>query len=215
MKAILSVLLVLLCACGDSHARAKHHQPADTTGKFDYYVLTLSWSPTFCETHSSNPQCGSHPGFVLHGLWPQYQAGGYPKQCSPAGRLTDEARALGVTVFPTEDLMVHEWQTHGTCSGMPAIEYFKAARAARESIAVPPALGPGSTKRTMTAQRISKLVRDANPAVTSRSLVVMCTHKELMEVRVCLSRDDLKPMTCGSKVSSSCGTAPVTVPGAQ
>ena len=48
-------------------------RPAD----FDYYVLVLGWSPTYClkegdERH--DPQCEttlSHD-FVLHGLWPQY-----------------------------------------------------------------------------------------------------------------------------------------------
>ena len=36
-----------------------------TPGEFDFYVLSLSWSPTFCLTHPGNEQCtGKGYGFV-------------------------------------------------------------------------------------------------------------------------------------------------------
>jgi ribonuclease I len=46
-------------------------------GRFDFFVLSLSWSPQFCSTpagRKSSMQCGGSRayGFVLHGLWPQY-----------------------------------------------------------------------------------------------------------------------------------------------
>ena len=55
----------------------------DTPGDFDYYVLSLSWSPSFCEEaeergngRRSQAQCGGRPfSFVVHGLWPQYEHG--------------------------------------------------------------------------------------------------------------------------------------------
>src|SRR5499427_7603553 len=53
-------------------------------GQFDYYVLSLSWSPSFCETATGNArrqQCGARPfSFVVHGLWPQYEHG-FPESC--------------------------------------------------------------------------------------------------------------------------------------
>ena len=53
-------------------------------GQFDYYVLSLSWSPSFCETATGNArrqQCGARPfSFVVHGLWPQYERG-FPESC--------------------------------------------------------------------------------------------------------------------------------------
>jgi ribonuclease T2 len=217
MKMILSVVLASLCVCSGVQAKSKHgghHPPTNQAGKFDYYVMSLSWSPTFCETHQTNPQCDKHLGFVLHGLWPQYQAGGYPQHCATSEQLTDDARNLGLNVFPTEQLMVHEWQTHGTCSGASAVDYFKAAQSAHESIKVPSQLEPGTHKKNMTGQQISKLVRDANPGVTAKSIALICASKELAEVRICLSKE-LAPRPCGSKVSSSCGTAAVKVPGLQ
>src|SRR3979411_349189 len=50
-------------------------------GEFDFYVLSLSWSPSFCEEAAerggggrSQVQCGGRPySFVVHGLWPQYE----------------------------------------------------------------------------------------------------------------------------------------------
>src|ERR1044072_2158162 len=65
-------------------------------GEFDFYVLSLSWSPSFCEAASERgnkgrsqvAQCGGRPfSFVVHGLWPQYERG-FPEFCQrPAPRL--------------------------------------------------------------------------------------------------------------------------------
>ena len=64
-------------------------------GEFDFYVLSLSWSPSFCEEASergsggrSQVQCGGRPfSFVVHGLWPQYEHG-FPNYCQrPSPRL--------------------------------------------------------------------------------------------------------------------------------
>ena len=49
-------------------------------GEFDFYVLSLSWSPSFCEAASERgnssrgiqTQCAGRPfSFVVHGLLPQ------------------------------------------------------------------------------------------------------------------------------------------------
>ena len=116
-------ILVTACAtlCGPSaYARSKHtNAPAPVAGQFDYYLLTLSWSPTCCKGHQEDKQqCGmqKHFGFVLHSLWPQYQAGKYPQTCSTDNRLTDEARSVGEDVFPSEKLIAHEWDKHGGTS---------------------------------------------------------------------------------------------------
>lgn len=218
MKAIFYTLLAAALVVGapaDAKSRhGKHHGPANVSGKFDYYVMTLSWSPTFCETHPDNGQCAKHLGFVLHGLWPQYASGGYPQHCATSERLSDEARTLGAQVFPTEDLMVHEWQTHGTCNGSSSLDYFKAAQTSFGSVKVPPPLEAGTHKANLSGTDILKLIRDANPAITGRSVVATCGQGELVDVRVCLSKD-LKPMACGRQVNDSCGTRVVAVPGAQ
>src|SRR5215204_2400389 len=64
-------------------------------GEFDFYVLALSWSPSFCEAAAERSagrapaaQCGERPySFVVHGLWPQYEKG-FPEYCEqPAPKL--------------------------------------------------------------------------------------------------------------------------------
>ena len=58
-------------------------QEQDSPGQFDFYVLSLSWSPSFCAAaaergrrRAANAQCGVRPySFVVHGLWPQYEKG--------------------------------------------------------------------------------------------------------------------------------------------
>jgi len=70
MKTLLTILAAVFCLSGAVEAKSRHHPPPNQSSKFDYYVMSLSWSPTFCETHQTNPQCDKHFGFVLHGLWP-------------------------------------------------------------------------------------------------------------------------------------------------
>src|SRR5262249_49131550 len=54
-------------------------------GKFDFYVLALSWSPSYCDSLGERAQqqaeCGERPyAFIVHGLWPQYEEG-FPEFC--------------------------------------------------------------------------------------------------------------------------------------
>ena len=98
-----SGVALLLCLAA-TLAFARHHHRYDESahgaavaGQFDYYLLSLSWSPTYCLTHGTDrDQCGSKGyGFVLHGLWPQYSGGGYPENCATDAPL-DAARAASV-----------------------------------------------------------------------------------------------------------------------
>jgi ribonuclease T2 len=210
------LILVLLLATSAIDARPRHGAPpsASDAGRFDYYVLTLSWSPVYCEQHPQDrEQCGAKRyGFVLHGLWPQYENGGFPSSCASSSRLDEDARALGRGIFPSEKLVAHEWQKHGTCSGLDAKAFFKAADDARNAIRIPPELEPGTRTRETTAQAVSRSIRDANPRITNRGLAVVCSGPELAEVRVCLSKD-LQPIACGAGVRTQCRSSAIRVPG--
>ena len=93
-------------------------------GTFDFYLLNLSWSPEFCHTHPGNPQCAARPGFIVHGLWPQNNDGTYPEHCTGMTKPPNSAAYLDI--MPTIDLILHEWQTHGTCTGLNPEGYFSA-----------------------------------------------------------------------------------------
>jgi ribonuclease T2 len=197
-------------------ARSHHHgQPAQThTGSFDYYVMSLSWAPTFCATHPDHSdECSSPHGFVLHGLWPQYSAGGYPQTCS-GRQLSDEERQAAAQVYSSEQLAAHEWAKHGTCSGLDPQAYFGAAAKARDSIQIPATLQPGDRTQKLRAADIVRAIREANPSVPTRAIAVTCGGKKLTEVRVCLDKN-LAPQACGPDVKSSCGAGTISIPGVQ
>jgi ribonuclease I len=69
-----------------------------TTGDFDYYVVSLSWSPAYCVTHPKDQrQCGDRGfGFVLHGVWPQKSTGGYPADCPATSQQSHRSKNTGI-----------------------------------------------------------------------------------------------------------------------
>ena len=123
--------------------RSRRGRPEEQAapGQFDFYLLNLSWSPEFCATHGDSPECGRNLGFVVHGLWPQDTNGDYPQHCSDApGPSNPQA---DTDIMPTASLVEHEWQTHGTCSGLGADNYFAAIHKAYAGVKIPANIGQG------------------------------------------------------------------------
>jgi ribonuclease T2 len=210
-----SFLALLLClACPATDARHRHRSDTDSAvaGQFDYYVLTLSWSPTYCLTHQEDrAQCGGKGfGFVLHGLWPQFDSGGYPQNCAPGTGLPAQAALIGRTLYPSPKLMEHEWARHGTCSGMDAASYFRTADKALAKVRIPSMFEAPGTSQVLDSSQILAEFRKANPALPADGLIVACGRGRLSEVRVCLTRD-LSPRSCGRGVRNSCPAGPVQI----
>lgn len=207
-------VLLLLCL-GSSVASAQHHHHADSQdgvpGQFDYYLLSLSWSPTYCLTHEDDrAQCaGKGYGFVLHGLWPQYDSGGYPRDCADSP-LTADAQALGETLYPSPKLVQHEWAQHGTCSGMDAVTYFRSADRATAVVRIPEVFAAPRTMLQMSSEEIASAFRAANPSLPEDGLSVVCSRGQLSEVRICLNRA-LAVRSCGGGVRSNCPLVPVQI----
>jgi ribonuclease T2 len=192
--------------------QARHHHDGQA-GQFDYYILSLSWAPSYCLTHSDDgAECsGKGYGFVLHGLWPQYDSGGYPENCPTQFHLSTAAAAKGRTIYPSERLMQHEWREHGTCSGLDAREYFNAADRATAVIKIPTVMQAPRSDQNLTAERIASQFQSANPQLPEGAMTVFCSHAELSEVRVCLTRN-LEPRSCGRGVRSNCPRVPLSIP---
>src|SRR6478609_8567146 len=100
-------------------------------GQFDFYVLSLSWSPSFCEAAGERgtppqQQCGARPySFVVHGLWPQYERG-FPEFCQQPAPFIESPIINGMLdLMPARQLVIHEWRKHGVCAGLPARGYFE------------------------------------------------------------------------------------------
>lgn len=212
-QAALSAACVALVSLA---AQARHHHASHDegqAGRFDYYVLSLSWAPTYCLTHADDGQecSGKGYGFVLHGLWPQYEGGGYPANCPTQFELTADAAAKGRTIYPSERLMQHEWREHGTCSGLGAMDYFTTADRATVAVRIPAAMEAPRSDQSLTAERINSLFQGANPGLSQGTMTLACNRAELSEVRVCLTRD-LQPRSCGRGVHSNCPQIPLGIP---
>ena len=165
-------------------------------GKFDYYVLSLSWSPSYCEASAErapnrapDQQCGARPfAFVVHGLWPQYERG-FPSYCQvPAPRL-DRGIVGGVLdLMPSPRLVFHEWDRHGTCSGLTPHAYFETMRKARSAVKIPDDYLALAQPKTVTAADVADAFIKANPDLSRDDLAVVCDKKRISEVRVCLTK---------------------------
>lgn len=188
-----------------SHHRARQHEQSQP-GVFDYYVLSLSWSPEFCHSHPANGQCHSgHFGFVVHGLWPQFVEG-YPEHCSTQPGLADPSSMTDI--MPDPSLVAHEWATHGTCSGLDPEAYFKLVRRAYGSIQVPTRLAAPSQMFSVTPQQLKEEFVSANPRLRAENLAVSCGNNYLTGVLVCLSKQ-LEPTAC--QAVRDCGANSVKV----
>lgn len=174
---------------------ANANVPIAPSAHFDYYLFTLSWSPEYCHGHPNNPQCdGSHPGFVVHGLWPQFNDGHWPSNCSGAPGLLSNPGGL-LEIMPDTRLMQHEWFTHGTCSGLTADQYFGVIRQAYASIKIPPSLVSPAHTTTRSAGKIKQMFLDVNPRMSADDIAISCHNRYLSAVEFCLSKS-LQPTSC-------------------
>ena len=153
---------------------------------FDYWLLALSWSPSWCaaEGDAAAEQCAPERGlgFVLHGLWPQFEDG-WPEYCDTAARPPSRRESDAMAdVMGSGGLARHAWKKHGTCSGMAAADYFAASRLAFGLVAAP-AIPPRTTAAGVEAALIA-----ANPGLAAEAVVVTCREGLLREVRICLDR---------------------------
>lgn len=187
---------------------------ADTAGEFDFYVLSLSWSPTYCATEDRpDPlQCrgGARHGFVVHGLWPQYERG-YPESCSTREPLRVPRDLAGTMrdIMPGTDLVGYEWRRHGTCSGLTQEDYFAATREAWEKVEIPDMLEDGGT--ALSARAVEQAFVAANPGLGERGIAISCRSGRLAEVRVCFTRD-LEFRRCGEVDARGCKAPRLQVP---
>lgn len=183
-------------------------QKTGKPGQFDYYVLSLSWSPTWCATKAGREdgeQCASprQLGFVVHGLWPQYAKGGFPEQCAAAQPLPSPVIDSILPIMPSRKLVQHEWTRHGTCAGTPPTEYFGKTREAFERLRIPKPFQSPQHPQTMAVEQVESLFLAANPGLTPQAVSVVCRGHHAAEIRVCLDKD-LNFRDCARDVRDRC-----------
>lgn len=179
-----------------------------TAGEFDYYVLSLSWSPNWCALEGDDrgsPQCDEDRnfGWVLHGLWPQYE-NGWPQDCFSSfqppsrGMTNDMADIMG-----TSGLAWYQWNKHGSCSGLSPSDYYALAREAFSRVTRPPLLRQLQDPVTLPASLIEEAFLADNPEMQADQITITCRDGHIQEARICMTRD-LELRTCGSDVIRDC-----------
>jgi ribonuclease T2 len=208
LLAILTVALLLsLAPDAGARSRKKRAAIAAKAGAFDYYLLSLSWSPEYCAGPNGGrdtQQCGSERrfGFVVHGLWPQYEHG-YPQACGTAAPVPSSIVNTMLPLMPSPRLIEHEWQTHGTCSGLDVNAYFEKIQKAFATVRIPDDFKSPVSQIEVSPADIKTKFGQANPSFPPDAFRVQCGGRYLSEVRACLTKD-LAGRACSSDVRDTC-----------
>jgi ribonuclease T2 len=206
----LVIALILVAGLGTTRPAA--------ASDFDFYVLSLSWSPTWCAANDRDgqtPQCDGKRryGLIVHGFWPQYEHG-FPQDCpsSEPDRVPGSLLRGYYDIIPSAGLAGHEWRKHGTCSGLSQQRYFSLLRAAFSKIKLPPVIFNGSINRNLKTGDVEDLMTSFNPGMTQDGISVICDKGKLSEIRICMTKS-LDYRACGEVDRQSCNKSIVTLPG--
>ncbi|QIZ82584.1 ribonuclease T2 [Thalassovita gelatinovora] len=197
---MLSLIFTLVAAA----ASAEDDRP----GAFDYYVLSLSWSPSWCALEGDarrSPQCNDNAdyGWVLHGLWPQYHRG-WPSYCrTTQPHPTRQMSAEMADIMGSSGLAWYQWKKHGVCSGLTAAAYYDLARRAYDSLTRPAIFRKLDRPVTLPAKVVEDAFLKANPDLEPDMLTITCKDGRIQEARLCLSKT-LTPVPCGRDIVKDC-----------
>lgn len=191
-------------------------------GRFDYYALVMSWSPSFCASEAARPgesQCRPRArpfAFVLHGLWPQHERG-YPEYCPSGHKPFVPERTIDSLseIMPSRNLVIHQYRKHGVCSGLDAEGFFAKSRELFQRVKVPQRFSQPMEGQMVDISTIVSEFVAANPGMKPDGMAVVCGSPgpRLREIRICMDRDG-KFRSCGDNESQRrlCNSPRVFVP---
>ena len=190
--------------------------PPVATAPFDYYVMTLSWSPGFCDLggeEKSPEQCavGAGGGFAVHGLWPNNRYGPNPEECDPSVDASPADLAETRGLYPAEGLAAYEYRKHGACTGLSARDYYAAVRFVREQLNIPALLHAPRERLRVSPAELQQAFISANANLRPDNMAITCRRGELVDVRFCLSRDLKAFAVCPKVTGHTCHSGSITV----
>lgn len=184
------------------------HAEGERAGDFDYYVMSLSWSPTWCALEGDrrgSSQCKDDAdfGWVLHGLWPQYEDG-WPSYCVTDARNPSRAdTAAEADLFGAAGSAWHQWNKHGRCTGLSAEDFYDLAREAYTRIERPAIFRKLERPVRLPAAVIEEAFLESNPDLTADQITITCKAGRIQEARICLTRS-LDFRDCAPHVVRDC-----------
>lgn len=195
---LLTAALLALAAPAGAQNRA---------GDFDHYVLAMSWIPAYCAQDGdarADARCaaGTRIGWMVHGLWPQHRDGDWPEYCATTHRAPTRHETTAQTdLFGAPGAAWHQWNKHGRCTGLSAANYYALTRLAAGRLALPQVFARIDQPLSIAPDVIEAAFIEANPGLRDEMLVTSCRRDELVELRLCLTRD-LEPRACDDAMRS-------------
>ena len=205
---------IFLLSSSNLNARANDHRA------FDYYVLALSWSPTYCASKKGRrdrSQCGSERrfAFVVHGLWPQYKRG-WPQFCNTNQRWVGRRQIKRMLdIMPSKRLIIHEWKKHGTCTRLGQKAYFKLVRKFFDKVLTPARyLSPQNPVLITPETLVSDFIK-TNRGLSESAMSVQCGNSadrgRLSELRICFTKSG-EFTDCGRNERRQCRAKQLILP---
>jgi ribonuclease T2 len=133
---------------------------------------------------------------------------GWPSYCSTE-TMSNELIAEFPGLYPTDFLYGHEWEKHGTCTGLDPEGYLLLSQELKASVIIPDAFVSPEEPFRMDADGLTEAFGQVNPTYDKKSFSVLCSGSGqfLKELYVCISRDG-QPTECDSLIytnAESCG----------
>jgi ribonuclease T2 len=213
----LALSLALVATGAPVAALAQPAPPAVpvATAQFDYYVMTLSWAPGFCDLggqETPSPECatGSGDGFVVHGLWPDNEYRPNPEACLGHDATPDDL-ADEHGVYPNDRLAAYEYRKHGTCTGLSAHDYFATVRSVRARLNIPATFQAPREQVRLAPEDVERAFMEANANLRADNMAVTCSNGELIDVRFCIAKDLSSYAVCRKIARHTCQRTSIVV----
>ena len=80
-------------------------------------------------------------------------------------------------LMPAPGLVYHEWDQHGTCSGLQPREYFDLVRRAREKLTIPGQYSHPTLPLSVTPSQVIDAFVSANDGLSPEGITVACDRR--------------------------------------
>ncbi len=153
----------------------------------------------------NSPQCDPSEdyGWILHGLWPQFETG-WPSYCNTSARNPSRSDTGAMAdIMGTSGLAWHQWKKHGRCSGLSSEDYFALSRDAYGTITRPEILRKLTDPIKLPAKVIEDAFLEANPNLNASGITITCKKQYIQEARICFTKG-LELRQCGEDTRRDC-----------